>query len=118
MATQQFQVLVCQRFNCPPSQYEERVFRKCLYWHARLLAPVVRRVKPDFFAKDLKFIRYLGASSSMREAGVDLLNFRDVNLGNPSFWRTGLKIRVSGRKASSLAHQLFAEERKTDFGPN
>jgi hypothetical protein len=60
VARQNFQVLVCQRFHCPTSEYEERVFRKCLYWHARLLAPVVRRLKSDFFTEDFKFIRYLG----------------------------------------------------------
>ena len=87
-------------------------FRKCLYWHARLLAPVVRRLAPDFFAEDFKFIHYLGAAAGVRDADVDVLNFRDVNLGKPSFWRTGWKIRVSGRKASRLVRELFAAERE------
>lgn len=111
-------MLVCQRFNCPTSEYEERAFRKCLYWHARLLAPVVRRLKPDFFAEDFKFIRYLGASTGLREVGADLLNFRDANLGKRSIWRTTLKIRASGRKASSLAQQLFAAEREANLPTN
>lgn len=115
MARQKFQLLVCQRFNCPTSEYEEGVFRKCLYWHARLLAPVVRRLKPDFFTVDFEFIRYLGESTGLREAGADLLNFRDANLGKSSFWRTGLKIRVSGRKASRLAQQLFAADREANL---
>ena len=108
-------MLLCQRFNCPASEYEELVFRKCLYWHARLLAPVVRRLKPDFFAEDFKFIGYLGASTDMREVSADLMNFRDANLGRPRFWRTALKIRVSGRKASRLAQQLFAAHREVDL---
>ncbi len=118
MATQQFQLLFCQRFHCPLSEYEDRAFRKCLYWHARMLAPVVRRLKPDFFAEDFKFIRYLGASTSVGEAGMDLLRFRDVNRGRPSFWRTSLRIRVSALKASRLAHQLFAEAREAGFAAN
>jgi hypothetical protein len=112
VAKQNFQLLVCQKFGCPPSEYEEKVFRKCLYWHARLLAPVVRRVTPDFFMEDFKFIRYLGDSTGLREINADLMNYRDANLGNPSFWRTGLKIRVSGRKASKLAQLLFVAERE------
>ena len=115
MARQKFQLLACQRFNCPPSEYEARVFGKCLYWHARLLAPVVQRLSPDFFVEDFKFIRYLGESTGLREVGVDLLNFRAANLGKPSFWRTGLKIRVSGRKVSRLAQQLFAAEREANL---
>ena len=90
----------------------------CLYSHARLLAPVVRRLNPDFFAEDFKFIRYLGAAAGSRDADVDVLNFHDLNLGKPSFWRTGLKIRVSGRKASRLAHALFTAEREAGVRPD
>ena len=91
------------------------MFRKCLYWHARLLAPMVRILKPDFFAEDFKFIRFLGAATDLQEATVDLLNFRDMNLGKRSFWRTDLKIRVSGRKASRLVHELYRAEREAGF---
>ena len=87
-----------------------------MYWHAKLLAPVLRRLAPDFFAQDLRFIRHLGESTSLEEVAVDLLNFRDVNVGRPSFWRTGCKIRVSGRKASKLAHQLFRANREAEGG--
>jgi hypothetical protein len=82
-----------------------------------LLAPVVRRLKPEFFTEDFKFIRYLGESTGVREISADLMNFRDANLGKPSFWRTGLKIRVSGRKANRLAQRLFAAEREANFQP-
>ena len=75
---------------------------------------MARRLSPDFFKEDFKFIRYLGDSTGLREVGVDLLNYRAANLGKPSFWRTGLKIRVSGRKASRLAQQLFATEKQDD----
>lgn len=118
VARQEFQLLVCQRFNCPTSEYEDRVFRECLYWHARLLAPVVRRLKPEFFAEDFKFIRYLGASTGLREVGADLMNFRDANSGESSFWRTVLKIRVSGRKAGRFAQQLFAADREANLPTN
>ncbi len=64
---------------------------------------------PEFFAEDLRFIRYLGAATDLREASVDALNFQEANRGYPGFWRTGLKLRVSGRKATKLAQQLFAE---------
>ena len=117
MHRQEFRLLVCQRFNCPTSEYEERVFRKCLYWHARWLAPVVRKLMPNFFAEDFKFIRYLGASTGLQEVSADLMNFRDANSGEPSSWRPTLKIRVSGRKARRMAKQLFTADRKADFRP-
>jgi len=108
-------MLFCQRFQCPASEFEARAFKKCLYWHARLLAPMMRRLKPDFFAEDFKFIGYLGASTGLREIDVDLMNFRDVNLGRPSSWRTTLKLRVSGRKAGRLAHELFAADSEANL---
>jgi len=117
VARQQFQALFCKRFGCQPSAYDVRAFRKCLYWHAKLPAAVLRRLTPGIFAEDFKFIRNLGESTGVRDAEVDVLNFHDVNTGKPSLWRTGLKIRVSGRKAHRLAHKLFAAEREAEGKP-
>ena len=114
MARLPFKSLFCQKFGCPPTEYEERAFRKCLYWHARFLAPLIRKISPDFFHEDFKFIRYLGDSVGVREATVDLQNYKDVNRGNRSLLRTDLKIRVSGRKANRLICQLYQETWKAD----
>ena len=107
MRAAQFQTLFCERFHCESAEFEERAFRLCLYWHARLLAPLLRRINPRFFEKDLKFIRYLGATTDWEEARVDIANFRLLNVGKPSFIRKDLRLRVSGRKASQLARQVF-----------
>jgi len=115
VARKEFQLLICQRFNCSASEYEEKVFRECLYWHARLLSRVLRLLKPSFFAEDFKFINYLGASTGFREVSADLKNFRDANAAESSFWRATLRIRVSGRKVSRLAQQLFAADREANL---
>ena len=109
---QPFNALFCDRFHCPTASYEERAFRKCLYWHARLLAAGFRKVRPDFFAEDLKFIRNLGAATGLREAGAEAQDFHQANRARPSFFRTSLRIRVSGRKATRLAEVLFSEARR------
>ena len=114
MARLPFKSLFCEKFGCPPAGYEERAFRKCLYWHARFLAPVIRKISPDFFFEDFKFIRYLGDSLGVRDATVDIRNYSDVNRSNLGFLRTGLKIRVSGQKASRLVHQLFPEAQEAE----
>jgi hypothetical protein len=105
-----FKSLFCEKFGCTPEEYEECAFRKCLFWHARLLAPVARIFKADFFLDDFKFIRYLGDSEGLREVATDMLEFNDFNKGQWRFLRTGLKIRVSGRKAQRLANKLFQED--------
>lgn len=108
---QQFQALFCEQFGCLPSEYEERAFRHCLYAHARFLAPSLRGLNPDFFSQDFAFIRYLGEATGMREARAQAADFQDANRAKPSFLRTGLRIRVSGRKAGRLAQRLFVRGR-------
>jgi hypothetical protein len=104
---QQFKVLFCERFNCPPAEYAERAFRECLYWHARPFAGIIRMLRPDFFVEDFKFIAVLGAAVNAREASVDTANFHDVNRYGRGFLRRGWKLRVSGGKAMHLARELF-----------
>lgn len=89
----------------------EMAFRRCLYLHARWLAPLIRRFRPEFFDLDFRFIEYLGRSTSSREVNADVANFGDANRGSRNFWRTTMRLRVSGRKAARLAYNLLAEAR-------
>jgi hypothetical protein len=109
MASVPFKSLFCERFGCPPEEYEERAFRQFLYWHARILAPVVRLLKPDYFAEDFHFIRYLGEAADVRQARVDAQDFKDFERKNWRWLHSGLKIRVSHRKARRLAFQLLGK---------
>jgi hypothetical protein len=111
METPSFQSLFCERFGCLSNQYENRAFYELLYGHAKIVAAALRRLKPDFFAEDLKFIRYLGQATDLREANASTADFQDSNAARRNFGRSRLKIRVSGRKATELAHQLFARPR-------
>ena len=97
----------CERFRCPLSEYDEQAFRQCLYWHAKLLAPVLRKLKPDFFREDLKFIRYLGEATESRE--VKACAAAGCQFPWRRFLRTTLRIRVLGRKAAMHAQRLISE---------
>jgi hypothetical protein len=112
MPRPEFRTLFCERFQCAPAEYEELAFRKCLPWYARLLAPMLRRLRPDFFAEDFKFIRYLGAATGGREINSEVLSFQDANRSRSTLFRTGLHLRVSGRTAANLAQEMFAEARR------
>ncbi len=107
MPTEQFHFLFCERFRCPPAEFQHRVFKRCFYSHARLLAPVLRKVRPEFFTEDFKFIHYLAEATDLREALACAADFQDANMARRNFWRTGLRIRVSGRKAARLAEVVF-----------
>jgi hypothetical protein len=114
MGSVHFKSLFCEKFGCPLAAYEERAFRKCLYRHARFLAPVIRKIDPNFFLEDSKFIRYLGDSVDVPDAALDIRKYSDVNRRNAEFLRIGLKIRVSGQKAGRLVHRLFQEACQAD----
>ena len=52
MIQREFKVLFCDRFRCPPSEFENRAFKELLYWHAEPLASVIRKFNSDFFDED------------------------------------------------------------------
>jgi hypothetical protein len=109
-----FKSLFCEKFKCSPEEYEERAFRKFLYWHARLLAPVVRIIKPNFFVEDFEFIRFLGQAVDVRQARVDALDFKDLGRKRWRMLHTGLRVRVSHLKARRLAFQLLGKPEWAD----
>jgi hypothetical protein len=112
MDGQQLKAIFCERFKCQPADYEDRALTRCLYWHARLLKPVVGLLSSKFFAMDRRFIRDLGIATDRREANSELFTFQDTNRERKGFWRTAFRIRVSGRKASDLAQQLLSEPQR------
>ena len=117
MARRDLKTLFCERYACPPEQYADQALKKCLYWHARLVTPVVRRLSPRFFADDLRFIQELGLTSDWRAARSEVLAFQDENRATGGLWRNRLRLRVSGRKAAAMAERLLAEERRKNAPP-
>ena len=112
-----FKSSFCERFGCAPEDYQERAFREFLFWHARFLAPLIRAIKPDFFGEDFEFIRCLGDAVDARQAKVDVLDFKDLSFKRWRLLHSGLKIRVSHRKARRIAFQLLAKPEWPDnFG--
>ena len=108
--------LYCRRYNCPPSEFEGRAFRKCLPFHAWVLAPLIRKVAPAYFDRDFILIKYLGTATGRREARLELEAFREANKSRWSFLRNVLSVRVSGARAARLANSLF-ESRQRDSLP-
>jgi hypothetical protein len=112
VARQELKTLFCKRCQCSLAEFEGRAFRDCLPWHARLLAPVIRKLTPTFFAKDFEFIKFLGAAVGSQDIQAEVGSFQDANRDKGGLFRRGLHIRVSGRKASALARELFADARR------
>jgi hypothetical protein len=114
METRTFKILFCQRFACSAEQYERRAFRKLLYSHAKVVAPVLRLLNQEVFAKDVLFLRDLGDATDLREANQSAAGFQDSNGSTREICRGMLKIRVSGLKGIRLAQELFVIDRAPD----
>ena len=103
MGNQTFETRFCARFHCAPSEYRERAFTLFLYRHARLVAPIIRAVKPEFFDLNLTTSqphvhRALGAATDLIDAINDLMDFSDSTHRHPTWLRVALRLRVSGRR--------------------
>jgi hypothetical protein len=97
----------CERFKCPPSEFEKRAFRKCLYFPAKLTAPLLRWLDPDWFERDLVLIRHLGDAKNWQQVMAELDAFHYREHLQPRYARNVLHLRVSARKANKLAFGLF-----------
>ena len=105
-STRDLRSLFCERFKCLPSEFEERAFRKCLYLHARIIAPLLRWFNAGCFERDLLFIHYLGNAKNLHEVTAEIVALHDQDL-QPRFGRHAFRLRISGRKANQLASKLF-----------
>jgi len=97
----------CEKFKCSEAEFEKRAFRKCLYFPAKLTAPLLRLFEPNWFERDLLLIRHLGNAKTWQQvmAELDAYHFREHL--KRSYARTVLHLRVSARKANKLASELF-----------
>ena len=99
--------LFCERFDCPPSNFESRALRKCRYFHARLIAPLLGLLAPGLRERDLVFIDYFGKAKSRQEATAEIADLHYIDRAEPLFARRTLRLRISIRKARKLADVLF-----------
>lgn len=112
----EFKTLFCEQFNCPPAKYAENAFRRCLYPHARVLAPIIHLLAPSYFTLDYELLQGLSAAVDLTDVRACVDNFSQANSWSGSFFRTVLRLRVSGRRTTRLADQLFQEaERSQPF---
>jgi hypothetical protein len=116
LGTPDFKSLFCELHGYAPDQYEERAFRACLYWHARLLAPLIRALAPKYFERDFALINYLASAPGRRHAMNELAAFMEANESKGGFARKVLRIRISARKTSAILGQLFARRPNAKSG--
>lgn len=94
----------CAHWQISPDAYEEHLFRRALYFHARGLRGACQLLSPSYFTADREFIRGIGDLRSRRGFHAEAAEFHAAG-ANRAFWRRWLRIRVSAERA-----RLWMEE--------
>lgn len=99
MAT--FAELHCRRHNLPREHYARDVLSRCLYSHARFLAPLVAFVSPDHFDSDSDLVIGVGDLRRLDDLRHEFSAFAQ-HPENRGFLRRGLRLRISGARLHAL----------------
>jgi hypothetical protein len=98
--------IYCERHHCAPEQFLSRVFRRCLYPHAIPAAYLLGWVQARLFDEDRRAIEQFGMSITFQQVRAVVEDLRYVNRTNQHWLRTGLRIRLSGRRLYELGERL------------
>ena len=101
---------VCEQFGLHPNQYENVVFRRCLYRKALVLRPLLQCYNRNFFAPDHDFIRRVGKIRRREELLRELDEFY-YHPKNGGWLRRRFNLRISCRKLVALAREVMPELR-------
>ena|ERR1043165_2397170 len=104
-----FREAFCEKFGCG-RDFPECVLRQSLYFHARLLAPVIRIFAHDFFKDDVDAIIEIGGARSSWTFVADINYLHGRHQRDKSWWRKKFLLRVSGRKLRRIGDTIFAEQ--------
>jgi hypothetical protein len=103
-----FKDLFCTYTHSPLEKFELTLFKKSLYPHARLIAPILLRLKRQWFAEDLDVIRELATVDCPEVFQMEVARFYGRNVRDRSFLRKRLLIRLSGKRLLKWKTRCFA----------
>lgn len=104
-----FRQLFCQRYDLEPEQFEENLFRRCLFRHSIPIVPILLRWKPGMFREDFDLVRELASTRCRGEVVTELNRFFGRNRREGGFWRNVCLCRVSGKRVLELYRSLARE---------
>lgn len=103
-----FLAIYCEKHGCSADQFHQRVFRHCVYPHARPFVPFVRWLIDDFFIADRTLLANVAHAVTMKRIREEVRDyFWDSN--NRGWLRETLRIRMSGQRLKELAREYLPE---------
>lgn len=107
-----FRTAYCKVYDCPVKEFEPRVLRQTLFWHARLLRSLVRPVRPESFYAEYLLIKQAGDKILISDVQLDV-DFYQHKYVNGFTMRESFKARVSGRRLVGLARRVINQAKKS-----
>jgi len=108
-----FRECYCEKYRCKVENFERKVFWRCLYWHAWLLAPLLMFFNEDYFDSDRELVLNVGACTSRQRVKEEIDHYF-THPANARWARCHLRVRLSSHALRRLARQLLDESGKTD----
>lgn len=100
-----FRERYCRRWNLRPEDFEDHLFRRALYLHARLLRPLLELLNGHFTA-DREFLRSVADLRSRRMFHAEASEFHSGEAGR-RFLRRWLRLRVSADRTRLLMEECW-----------
>lgn len=91
------------------SSFEDQVFSRALYPHARVFAAVMRHLWPGYFRKDVELIRRISSLRTESDVRLEIDNFRYQN-PEEGLLRGSLRLRVSCKRLIHLSRKVMKPE--------
>lgn len=104
-----FATRYCAQHGLRMEDYEAVVVKQALYGHARVIAPLLKMIWPDYFAADEEFVQNVGRLTRMRDFIHESEEFVH-HPANHGFWRSFLYVRVSARKLRRIVRETIRPE--------
>ncbi len=114
-----FRERYCQHWAIPPSRFEEHLFARTLYPHARVLH-IFLRLMPGYFIPDLEFLHGMGDLRSRRFFNEEACEFHATEANhNRNFLRHLFRLRVSADRVLHCMDECWGDigESQSPIGP-
>ncbi len=102
-----FRERYCRRWALRPEEFDDHAFRRGLYWHARLLRPLLEMLD-GHFAPDREFLRVVADLRSRRLFQAEAAEFHSGVAGR-RFLRRWLRLRVSAERTRLLMEECWGQ---------
>lgn len=92
----------CAAHKCTAEQFLETAFWECLHRRAVPLAHLMMALNSGYFAADRELIASIAKARTLAQVDEELMAF-SFDLRSVTWLRTGLNIRISGKRVIRLA---------------